>query len=85
MAVTRDGEQVGGGIVITPTRRRGRAGSCSPSCTGCSQLAGGQVGITVSDEDYAGTTITTIHLGDLKGVEAFAGAAPGPTSASRSP
>ena len=71
IAVTRDGEQVGGGIVITPTDPAA-AEQLFTKLHGLLALAGGQVGITMSDEEYAGTTITTVHLGDLKGVEALA-------------
>ena len=75
IAVTRDGEQVGGGIVITPTDAAA-ADQLFTKLRGLLALAGGQAGITVTDEDYAGTTITTVHLGDLEGVDAFAGPAP---------
>jgi hypothetical protein len=70
IAVTRDGEQVGGGIVITPTDAAA-AEQLFTKLRGLLALAGGQAGITVTDEDYAGTTVTTIHLGELQGVEAF--------------
>jgi Protein of unknown function (DUF3352) len=81
IAVTRDGEQVGGGIVITPTDATA-AGQLFTKLRGLLALAGGQAGITVTDEDYAGTTITTIHLGSLEGVDAFAAPLPADLSIS---
>ena len=75
IAVTRDGDQAGGGIVITPSDAAA-AEQLFTKLRGLLALAGGQAGITVTDEDYAGTTITTIHLGNLEGVEAFAAPLP---------
>jgi hypothetical protein len=70
IAVTRDGDAVGGGIVITPTDAAA-AEQLFTKLRGLLALAGGQAGITVTDEQYAGTTVSTIHLGDLQGVDAF--------------
>jgi hypothetical protein len=81
IAVTRDGDQVGGGIVITPTDPAA-AQQLFTKLNGLLRLAGGQAGITVTDEDYAGTTITTIHLGNLEGVDAFAAPLPADLSIS---
>ena len=81
IAVTRDGEQVGGGIVITPTDAAA-AEQLFTKLRGLLALAGGQAGITVTDEQYGGTTVTTIHLGNLEGVDAFAAPLPDDLSVS---
>ena len=46
-----------------PIRRLPR--SCSPRSSGFLALGGAQQGITVTDEDYNGTTITIVDLGDI--------------------
>jgi hypothetical protein len=81
IAVTRDGDAIGGGIVITPTDAAA-AEQLFTKLRGILGLAGGSAGITVTDEDYAGTTITTINLGNVKGVEAFAAPIPADLSIS---
>jgi hypothetical protein len=81
IAVTRDGDSVGGGIVITPTDAAA-AEQLFTKLRGLLALAGGQAGVTVTDEEYAGTTVTTIHLGNLQGVEAFAAPLPADLSIS---
>jgi hypothetical protein len=64
IAVMRDGDAVGGGLVVTPTDAAA-AERLLTQLKGFVQLAGAGSGITVTEEAYAGTTITTIDLGDL--------------------
>ena len=71
VAVTRDGDTVSGGLVVTPTDAAA-AERLLTQLKGFVQLAGAGSGITVTEEPYAGTTITVINLGDLG---ALAGAA----------
>lgn len=79
IAITVDGDKVGGGLLVTPldpaaperlfTQLRGFIG-----------LAGGSAGITVTEESYAGETIVVIDLGDLGDLAGMAtgGAIEGP-------
>ncbi len=53
-----------GGLIVTPTDQAAAA-HLFTSLGSFIALGGGQQGITVRDEDYNGTTITTIDLGDL--------------------
>jgi hypothetical protein len=67
IAITRDGDAIGGGIVITPTDPAA-ASQLLTKIRGLIGLAGGQAGITVTEEPYAGTTITVVHLGNVGGM-----------------
>ncbi len=64
VAVSRDGDEIGGGLVVTPTDPEA-AERLLTQLKGFVQLAGAGSGITVTDEAYGGTTITVIDLGDL--------------------
>ncbi|OGO59716.1 MAG: hypothetical protein A2V85_05875 [Chloroflexi bacterium RBG_16_72_14] len=64
IAVTRDGDTVGGGIVVVPTDPAD-ADRLFTQVKGFLALGGSQAGITVSEEEYGGTTITIVDLGDL--------------------
>ena len=64
VAVTRDGDEIGGGLVVTPTDPAA-AERLLTQLKGFVQLAGAGSGITVTEEPYGGTTITIIDLGDL--------------------
>jgi hypothetical protein len=61
-----------GGLVILPTDRA-VADRTFTSLRTLLALGGGQAGITVKDEPYAGTTITTLDLGDIATLAADAG------------
>jgi hypothetical protein len=76
VAVTRTGDTIGGGVVIVPTNKDD-AQRLLTQLRGFLQLAGGGSGITVSDEPYAGTTITTIDLSGLSGLEVGSVGVPG--------
>ena len=54
-----------GGLVSIPTDPAAAA-SCSRSLRSFVALGGGQLGITVTDEDHGGTTVTTVDLGTLE-------------------
>ncbi|MEI7743586.1 MAG: DUF3352 domain-containing protein [Chloroflexota bacterium] len=73
IAITRTGDQVGGGIVIVPTDAKA-ADHLFLQLKAFVQLGGSQYGLAVKDEDYKGTTITTV---DLSALGALAGAASG--------
>ena len=75
IAVTRDGDSIGGGIVVVPTDKAA-ADRLLTQLRGFLALAGGGSGITVTDEAYGDTTITVIGLGGIGGL---AGAATGGT------
>ena len=75
IAVTRDGDSIGGGIVVVPTDKAA-ADRLLTQLRGFLALAGGSSGITVTDEAYGDTTITVIGLGGIGGL---AGAATGGT------
>ncbi|MEW6225942.1 MAG: DUF3352 domain-containing protein [Chloroflexota bacterium] len=79
LAITRDGDELAGGLVITPTDRAA-AGRLLTQLRGFLALAGQGAGITVTDEDHGGTTITSItieNVGDLLGA-ATGGSLDGP-------
>jgi hypothetical protein len=67
VAITRDGDTVGGGLVITPTDPEA-ASQLVTKIRGLLGLAGGQAGITVTEEPYGDTTISVVHLGNLGGM-----------------
>jgi hypothetical protein len=64
VAVTRTGDEVGGGIVAIPTDAEA-AERLLTQLSGFAQLAGAGSGISVTQEPYGDTTITVIDLGDL--------------------
>jgi hypothetical protein len=62
IVIARDGDSVEGGIVSIPTdAAAGR--QLLTTLRSAAMLAGGQYGISVRDEEHAGTTITFIDLG----------------------
>jgi hypothetical protein len=69
VAITRTGTTINGGVVIAPTNKDD-AQRLLTQLRGVLQLAGGASGPAVTDEPYAGTTITTV---DLSGIGALAG------------
>jgi len=64
IAVTRDGEDVAGGLVVVPTDADD-AQRLLTQLRGFIQLAGAGSGITITDEAYGDATISVIDLGDL--------------------
>ena len=67
VALTRDGDKVGGGVVVVPTDAAA-ADQLMGQLKALLQLGGAQAGITVTDEAYGGTTITVVNLGGLGGL-----------------
>ena len=67
VAITRDGDTIGGGLVVTPTDAAAAEKLMTQLKAGA-QLLGAQAGLTVTDEDYNGTTITVIDLSGLGGL-----------------
>ena len=67
VAVTRDGDSIGGGIVVAPTDKAA-AERLLTQLRGFADLAGGAAGIKITDETYNGTTITVIELGGIGGL-----------------
>jgi hypothetical protein len=65
-----------GGLLIAP-KDRAAADRVFTSLRTLVAVGGSQAGIAVSDEPYAGTTITTIALGDVGGLLGQAGVQPG--------
>ena len=83
LVIARDGDSVEGGIVSIPADAAAGAQLLTTLRT-FATLAGGQAGITVRDEQYAGTVITIIDLGsaeDLAGLAAGMGGVPVPDDA----
>ena len=73
VVVAMAGESVEGGLVSIPADAAA-AKQFLTTVRSLLTLAGGQQGITVSDEDYAGTTITTVDLGSISKLAGMAGA-----------
>jgi len=72
IVIARDGDSVEGGIVSIPADpAAGR--QLLTTLRSAAMLAGGQYGISVRDEEHAGTTITIIDLGTAKDLAALAG------------
>ena len=72
IVIARDGDSVEGGIVSIPAdAAAGR--QLLTTLRSAAMLAGGQYGISVRDEEHAGTTITVIDLGTAKDLAALAG------------
>jgi hypothetical protein len=74
--VVPEGEMPSGGLISVPTDAQA-ASQLFTSLRSFAALAGGQLGITVSDEDYAGTTVTTVDLGSLEELAGMAGSLSG--------
>ena len=72
VAVAGDGEAVAGGIVVTPTDAA-EAERLFTQLRGLLALAGG-TGITVTEEDHAGTTITVVTVTDPGALAGMTGA-----------
>ena len=64
IVITRDGDGIAGGLVVTPTDRAA-ADRLLTQLRAFLTLAGGSSGITFSDEKYGDATITTVDLGDI--------------------
>ncbi len=64
IAITRDGDGLAGGLVVTP-KDRAAADRLLTQLRSFLTLAGGSSGIKVTDETYGDTTITIVDLGDL--------------------
>jgi hypothetical protein len=76
IVVNKDGETIEGGIVSIPAdAAQGR--QLLTTIRSFLQLSGGQGGVSVTDEDYNGQTITLVDLGDLRGLAGMAGAVGG--------
>ena len=72
IVIARDGDSVEGGIISIPADpAAGR--QLLTTLRSAAMLAGGQYGISVRDEEHAGTTITIIDLGTAKDLAALAG------------
>jgi Protein of unknown function (DUF3352) len=67
IAVTRSGDSVTGGLLVTPTDRAA-ADRLLTQLRGFISLAGAGSGIKVSDETYGDATITTVDLSGLSGL-----------------
>jgi hypothetical protein len=81
LVVARNDDGVEGGLVSIPADAAGGR-QLLTTLRSFLSLAGGQSGITVRDEDYNGSTVTTIDLGsigDLAGLGAALGGVPLPT------
>jgi len=74
VALTRTDGGIEGGLVITPTDAAA-ARNLFTSLRTVISLGGGEMGITVRDEDHAGTTITIVELGELSDLAGLAGMA----------
>ena len=86
IVIARDGDSVEGGIVSIPADAAAGA-QFMTTLRSFATLAGGQSGITVRDEQYAGTIITIIDLGsaeDLAALAAGLGGVPIPDDATPS-
>ena len=70
------GDLPSGGLISVPTDAEA-AGQLFTTLRSFAALAGGELGLTVTDEDYAGTTVTTIDLGSLADLAAMAGSLSG--------
>ena len=71
LVIARSGESVEGGIVSIPADAAGGA-QLLTTLRSFAAIGGGQYGITVREEEHAGTTITIIDLGTAKDLAALA-------------
>ena len=76
VVVTAPGAMPMGGLVSIPTDAAA-ARQFFTTIRSFAALGGGQLGITVTDEDYDGTTVTTVDLGSLEDLAGMAGALSG--------
>ena len=67
VAITRDGDKIGGGVVVTPTDSAAAA-KLLAQLKAFIALGGSSMGLTVKDVDYNGTTITVVGLDGLGGL-----------------
>ena len=72
VVVTRGGDHVDGGLVIS-TANRADADRLLGFVSSALQLGGSSMGFAVRDEEYAGTTITILDFGDWQDLAALAG------------
>lgn len=72
VVIARSGDSVEGGIVSIPADAAAGA-QLLTTLRSFAALGGGQYGISVRDEEHAGTTITIIDLGTAKDLSALAG------------
>jgi uncharacterized protein DUF3352 len=72
VVIARSGESVEGGVVSIPADAAAGA-QLLTTLRSFATLGGGQYGITVREEQHAGTTITIIDLGTAKDLSALAG------------
>lgn len=73
VALARDGDGIHGGLIFRPTDRA-RAENLLTNLRNLASLGGASMGLTVRDEDHAGTPVTIIDVGDWRDL---AGAAAG--------
>lgn len=75
VAITRDGDTVAGGLLVTPTDAEGAeaADRLLTQLKGFVALAGTSSGIRVADQDYNGATITTITIENVGALAGMAG------------
>ena len=73
LVIARDGESVEGGIISIPADAAGGR-QLLTTLRSFATLGGSQYGITVREEQHAGTTITIIDLGSAEDLAALAGA-----------
>lgn len=78
LVVSQDGTAVEGGIVVIPTDPAA-ATQLMTTLRSFATLGGATAGVTVTDEDYNGTTITIIDLGSARDLAGMAGALGGGT------
>ncbi len=67
VAVTLDGKDIAGGLVIVPTDAAA-ADKLLSQLKALLQLGGAQAGLSVTEEEYQGTTITVVDLSGLGGL-----------------
>jgi hypothetical protein len=75
VAITRDGDTIAGGLLVTPTDAEGAkaADRLLTQLKGLVALAGTSYGISVADQEYNGTTITTITIENVGALVGMAG------------
>jgi hypothetical protein len=75
ITVTRTDTGVEGGLIIAPTDQPAAA-RLFTSLRTMLALGGSAAGVTVRDEEYAGSTITIVDLGDIESLAALGGVSP---------
>jgi hypothetical protein len=73
VVIARTGDTVEGGLIVIPTDAA-KGQQLLTTLRGFVTLGGAQAGISVTDEDYQGTTITVVNLGDVGALLGMAGA-----------